>query len=251
MLPVSGDQLFLGLYGLTLAAYGAASLMPIRMKPWLLGGGIGCHLATFVIRTIEAGRLPLVGVFDTLSFFALSVACLGLVYYRKYRSVTFLEGGCIMAAAMLLFDLFAPRELRPLPPVLRTFWFEIHVVLSFVAYGLFAIAFLGGIDYFLSGRTREASDAEYSAALWGYLVFSVAMIAGGIWAYFAWGSYWLWTPKELWTTIVWFFYSLYLHARIVRGWKGSTRALLAIVGFAVVMFTYLGVGLLMKSSHTF
>lgn len=245
------DQLFLGLYGFTLIAYGGASLIPVRMKPWLLAVGIGSHGATFVIRTLEAGRLPLVGVFDTLSFFALSVACLGLIYYWKYRAVTFLEGGCVMAAVMLLFDLFAPRELRPLPPVLRTFWFEIHVVLSFIAYALFAIACLGGIDYFLSGRGRESSAAEYSAALWGYLLFSVAMIAGGIWAYYAWGSYWLWTPKELWTTIVWFFYSLYLHARIVKGWKASTRAVLAIVGFAVVMFTYLGVGLLMKSSHTF
>jgi ABC-type transport system involved in cytochrome c biogenesis permease subunit len=152
---------------------------------------------------------------------------------------------------MLLFDLFAPRALHPLPPVLRTFWFEIHVVLSFVAYGFFAIGFLGAVDYFLSNRNKRSLDAEYRANLWGYVLFSVAMISGGIWAYYAWGSYWLWTPKELWTTIVWFYYSLYLHARIVKGWKESTRAVLAITGFAVVMFTYLGVGLLMKSSHQF
>jgi len=162
-----------------------------------------------------------------------------------------MEGGTILAAVMLLCDLMAPRELYPLPPVLRTLWFEIHVGLSFVSYAFFAVGFLGGLDYFLSGRSEEVLAAEYHANLWGYILFSVAMIAGGIWAYYAWGTYWLWTPKELWTTIVWFYYSLYLHARIVQGWKDSTRAVLAMTGFAVVLFTYVGVGLLMKSSHSF
>jgi ABC-type transport system involved in cytochrome c biogenesis permease subunit len=242
---------FLILYGGALSGYLAASLAPVRWKPPAVLVAAGLHAGSLGLRGVQAGRLPLVGVFDTLSFFALCIALLSLVFYRRYGSLTFLEGGSILATLMLVFDLLAPRELRPLPPVLRTLWFEVHVALSFVAYALFAIGFLGGIDYFLSDRDARSLRAEYRANLWGYLCFSVAMIAGGIWAYYAWGTYWLWTPKELWTTIVWFFYSLYLHARIVRGWRESTRAVLAIVGFAVVMFTYLGVGLLMKSSHTF
>jgi ABC-type transport system involved in cytochrome c biogenesis permease subunit len=245
------EQSFLILFYGCLALYTLASLAPLRMKSWLIAAAVLLHTGSVGFRAIAAGRLPLVGVFDTLSFFALSVSCLALLFHRRYKSITFLEGGCIMTAVLLFFDLFAPRELRPLPPVLRTFWFEIHVVLSFVAYAFFAVGFLGGVDYFLKGKKGSILEAEYRANLWGYLLFSVAMIAGGIWAYYAWGTYWLWTPKELWTTIVWFFYSLYLHARIVKGWKESTRAVLAMVGFAVVMFTYLGVGLLMKSSHTF
>ncbi len=108
----------------------------------------------------------------------------------------------------------------PLPPVLNTIWFELHVVLSFVAYALFAIGSLFGI-LFLSRDEPEAEVNQYRSLLLGYVLFSVAMIFGGIWAFLAWGTYWLWTPKELWTTIVWFFYSLYLHARLVRGWTGT------------------------------
>jgi ABC-type transport system involved in cytochrome c biogenesis permease subunit len=77
------------------------------------------------------------------------------------------------------------------------------------------------------------------------------MIAGGIWAFYAWGSFWLWTPKELWTSIVWLFYTLYLHMR-VKGinWE-RVNTFLGMAGFGVVLFTYLGVSLLMKSSHSF
>jgi ABC-type transport system involved in cytochrome c biogenesis permease subunit len=251
MSQMDTDLYFQLFFYAALAGYILASLSPVRLKKWLVSAAVFLHSISFIFRTMEAGRLPLVGVFDTLSFFALTVACLGLIFYFIYGALTFLEGSAVMSSLLLLFDLFATRTLNPLPPVLRTFWFEIHVVLSFVAYGLFAMGFLGGVDYFLSQKSHSSLKAEYRANLWGYLIFSIAMIAGGIWAYYAWGTYWLWTPKELWTTIVWFYYSLYLHARIVRGWKESTRAVLAITGFGVVMFTYLGVGLLMKSSHTF
>jgi ABC-type transport system involved in cytochrome c biogenesis permease subunit len=77
------------------------------------------------------------------------------------------------------------------------------------------------------------------------------MIFGGIWGYYAWGTYWLWTPKELWTVILWLFYSLYLHARLRQWWTGSPAAVLGIAGFVIVLFTYLGVSMLMKSSHSF
>jgi ABC-type transport system involved in cytochrome c biogenesis permease subunit len=99
-------------------------------------------------------------------------------------------------------------------------------------------------DYSLEGL-------QYRAILIGYCLFSLSMIFGGVWAYLAWGTYWLWTPKELWTSIVWLFYGIYLHARLVQRWTGMPLAVLGVAGFVVVMFTYLGVSLLMKSSHTF
>jgi ABC-type transport system involved in cytochrome c biogenesis permease subunit len=119
-----------------------------------------------------------------------------------------------------------------------------------VSYALFALGAVFGILW-LAGKGESAEHHQYSALLLGYVLFSLAMIFGGIWAYYAWGSYWLWTPKELWTTIVWFWYGLYLHARLVRGWTGTRVVWLGIIGFLVVMFTYAGVGLLMKSSHEF
>jgi ABC-type transport system involved in cytochrome c biogenesis permease subunit len=137
-----------------------------------------------------------------------------------------------------------------LPPVLKTFWFETHVALSFFSYALFGIAAILGV-LFIRNREREFLVLQYKAILVGYCFFSIAMIFGGIWAYLAWGTYWLWTPKELWTVILWLYYSLYLHARLSPWWTGKPVSVLAIAGFIIVMFTYLGVSLFMKSSHSF
>jgi len=124
------------------------------------------------------------------------------------------------------------------------------VALSFFSYALFGLAAILG-TMFLMNRERELLVVQYKAILVGYCFFSTAMIFGGIWAYLAWGTYWLWTPKELWTVILWLYYSLYLHARLSPWWIGKPASVLAIAGFIIVMFTYLGVSLLMKSSHSF
>jgi ABC-type transport system involved in cytochrome c biogenesis permease subunit len=100
-------------------------------------------------------------------------------------------------------------------------------------------------------RQSTAEGLQYRAALIGYCLFTLSMIFGGIWAYLAWGTYWMWTPKELWTSILWLFYSFYLHARLRQWWTGRPMAYLGIAGFIITMFTYLGVSLLMKSSHSF
>jgi ABC-type transport system involved in cytochrome c biogenesis permease subunit len=127
------EQSFLLFFYSSLFGYAAASLSPIRFKAWILSFSACLHLTSYVIRTFEAERLPLVGVFDTLSFLSLLIVLLALVFFRIYRSLTFLEGGAIMGTFLLLFDLFASRTLHPLPPVLNTLWFEVHVALTFVS----------------------------------------------------------------------------------------------------------------------
>ena len=77
------------------------------------------------------------------------------------------------------------------------------------------------------------------------------MISGGIWGYYAWGTYWLWTPKELWTSVLWLFYALVLHVRLKGTRWDALFAWLGILGVFVMLFTYLGVSMLMKSSHSF
>ncbi len=204
-------------------------------------------------RGLALGRLPIVGPHDTIAFFAMSIGLMGLpfVLARPVRDSAFFSW-CIGAVAGL-FSLLALRfkvSMMPLPPVLKTLWFEFHVALAFFAYGLFAIGAVIGCFY-LANRERQLLDLQYRAALVGYSFFTASMVTGGIWGYYAWGTYWLWTPKELWTAILWLFYSFYLHFRL----KGNQWDLLTawggIIGFAITMFTYLGVSLLMKSSHSF
>lgn len=204
-----------------------------------------------ISRGLELGRLPLVGPHDTLIFVSASLVAFSLPFgiaLRKYPG--FVRGIIIAALVFSVGGLFWKQHNMPLPPVLKTLWFELHVVCAFLSYALFGIGMVAAILY-LKERDELIEGIQYRSLLSGYCLFSLSMIFGGIWAYLAWGTYWLWTPKELWTSIVWVFYSLYLHARFVKRWAGRPIAILGIAGFIVVMFTYLGVSLLMKSSHTF
>jgi ABC-type transport system involved in cytochrome c biogenesis permease subunit len=220
----------------------------IRVR--LVSVAIAVHGILILSSALSYGRIPLIGTRDTLSFLAWAIGIVYLIFgwNRGRDRYTYLAVPLMLL--LLAGSWVSPVMRGPLPPVLRTLWFELHVILSFLAYALFALGALFGI-LSLSTENRDDEHSQYRAILLGYLFFSIAMIFGGIWAHLAWGTYWLWTPKELWTTIVWFFYSLYLHARLVKGWTGRPIAVLAITGFLIVMFTYVGVGLLMKSSHEF
>ncbi len=85
----------------------------------------------------------------------------------------------------------------------------------------------------------------------GFPLLTIGIIAGGVWANEAWGSYWSWDPKETWALITWLVFAAYLHARITRGWQGRKPAILAATGFVVVWICYLGVNLLGKGLHSY
>ncbi len=211
---------------------------------------LALHAGLIVSAAARYGRIPLIGPHDTLGFLAFSIGCSALVAGWNRARDLFVFITIPLIVLLLAGSAASPVMAGGLPPVLRTIWFELHVILSFVSYALFAIGAIFGV-LVLYQREEGAEVSQYRSLLLGYVLFSTAMIFGGIWAYLAWGSFWLWTPKELWTTIVWFFYSLYLHARLVRGWTGPKVVWAGIIGFVIVMFTYVGVGFLMKSSHEF
>jgi len=232
-------------------AYVLYALYPLAfLRTRFIGAALLLHGWFIVLSAQRYGRIPLIGTRDTLGFLAWSIGVVYLLsHWRTPRSrATVLTIPLILL--LLTGSFLSPVMRGPLPPVLDTIWFELHVALSFVAYALFALGAVSGV-LVLRRPDREEDRRQYRSILLGYVLFSAAMVFGGIWAHLAWGTYWLWTPKELWTTIVWFAYSLYLHARLVKGWSGRPVAWMGIAGFLIVLFTYVGVGLLMKSSHEF
>lgn len=222
----------------------------VMILPRLIIIPLAVHAVVIVLSALDYGRIPLVGLHDTFGFLAFS---LGAVYsvlgWNRGRGLfTYLMIPLILL--LLAGSAFSHPAVGPLPPLLRTIWFELHVMLSFVSYAMFGAGATFGVVYLARGDA-DAEAAQYRLLFFGYMLFSIAMIFGGIWAQLAWGTYWLWTPKELWTTIVWFWYGLYLHARLVKGWSGQISSAMGVAGFVIVMFLYAGVGLLMKSSHEF
>ena len=95
-------------------------------------------------------------------------------------------------------------------------------------------------------------EITYRSIAVGFPIFTLGgLIFGAIWADQAWGVYWSWDPKETWSLITWFIYAFYLHGRMVRGWKGKKVAIVSVIGFAAVIFTYLGVNLLLSGLHSY
>jgi hypothetical protein len=152
--------------------------------------------------------------YDTLTFLTASLIVFSIPFTATLKErVRFCQVVSITAALFTVFALFSSKHNTPLPPVLKTLWFEAHVVLAFLSYALFGIAAILGLLYL---RKQESlyEGMQYRAILIGYCLFTLSMIFGGIWAFLAWGTYWLWTPKELWTSILWIYYSFFLHARL-------------------------------------
>ena len=149
-------------------------------KRALFSVALAAELAYLAGRGAALGRLPLVGPHDTLVFFSASLALMTVPFFRSSalcHSKGFSWGAGFLAALFALLALPFPSFAMPLPPVLKTFWFELHVALAFFAYALFAIgALLGAL--FLGNRERPLIDLQYRACLVGYSFFSASMVVG-------------------------------------------------------------------------
>jgi len=131
----------------------------------------------------------------------------------------------------------------------------------------FSIAFLAGLMYLLQERFLKSKsfnilyyklpsldlldDLNYRAISFGFSLLTLGIITGSIWAEYAWGTYWNWEPKQTWSLIIWLFYAAMLHGRISVGWRGKKAAYLAIIGFLGVVFTFVGVNILLQGRHAF
>jgi cytochrome c-type biogenesis protein CcsB len=157
-------------------------------------------------------------------------------------------------------------EIEPLIPALQSNWLTYHVLTCFLAYAAFATSFGGSIAFLMKNKKNGIptggfldklpelnllDELIYKANAVGFMLLGVGIITGAVWANYAWGSYWSWDPKETWSLITWFIYATFLHARLTRGWRGNKTALLSIIGFLAVIFTFLGVNYVLSGLHSY
>ncbi|RJQ18654.1 MAG: c-type cytochrome biogenesis protein CcsB [Nitrospiraceae bacterium] len=229
--------------------------------------GFVFHTANIAVRYIESGHIPVTTMHEAASFFSWSV--LVLFFFHEFRYKLGLLSSFIMPIVFLLMFSSAifPREVKALGPALRSYWFGIHVVLAFLGDAAFAMAGGIGVMYLLQERNVKSKhlgglfrklpslqtldEINYHLITLGFPLLTLAMITGVIWANAAWGTYWRWDPKEVWSLITWLIYALVLHLRLSAGWRGRKAAILSIAGFAVIIFAFFGVTLILKGRHVF
>lgn len=213
-----------------------------------------------ISRSIKIKFVALTNLYESLIFFSGFIALVIFIYriWMKEKILPFIQFGGTMIAIILLAIASSPlasKEILPPIPALQSYWLVLHVSFSFIGEAFFVFAFSASI-FFLTTKDEEkrvrADRMMYTSIGIGYPIFTAgALIFGAIWAEYAWGRYWSWDPKETWTLITWFIYTGYLHARLIKKWRGKITAILALVGFIFTIFTFFGVNYLLSGLHSY
>jgi len=216
------------------------------------------------------GHIPVSNLWEVFVLFCASTSLFYLYYESKAenRSLGAFVMPLVAAAVGFLLWLTLVQQMdqiEPLIPALQSFWMKLHVPMMFVGYANFTVASLIGLAYLLGNwSTRhggalaarlpspeQMDEVMYRAIALGFLFFTVATILGAVWAARAWGGFWSWDPKETWALIVWLNYAGYLHARVVKGWRGNSMAWWSFLSLWVVSFCFLGVNLFLSGLHSY
>ncbi len=224
--------------------------------------GFIIHTIAIILRVIESGRLPFSNQFEFATSFTWGIVLCYIVLHFLYEFTA--VGAFVMPLAFLMmgYASMLPKTIKPLMPALQSRWLNIHVGTAIISYGSFAVACglstMYLIHYYKKDKKKTTMpDAEtcdylsYRVISFGYLMLSLVIITGAIWAKKAWSRYWGWDPKETWSLITWIIYSVYLHLRFNRGWSGRYASWFSVIGFICVIFTFIGVNILLPGIHSY
>ena len=243
----------------------------ITVVAWL-GNTVGIILRWYESYHLgsEYGHAPFSTLYESLVFFAWTTGVIYLVIERRYQNRVIGAFAMPLACLALAYASLSPdKTIEPLIPALKSNWLIAHVISCFLGYAAFAVAFGASILYLIKSKETvpEArvgqsgkllipaapvlDELTHQLIMFGFLFLTVGIITGAVWAQTAWGRYWGWDPKETWSLITWFIYAAVLHFRMMRGWRGKRIAVLSVVGFVSVLFTYFGVNFLLSGLHSY
>ena len=237
-----------------LAAYALALLLAfVRMSlaRGVLGVGVAVHLAWLIWRGVLIGYVPMTNKTESFASASFCFALVLLIAWKPARAFVVPQLFFVLAAGVTA-ALF-PQELKEPGALLRTIWYPLHVPLSFIAFGTWLASASSGLCWAID-KDRAWLQRTDHFALQGLGLWSASMIFGGIWGVVAWGAYFMWDPKMLWSVILWFHYSAFVHLRLTpslqdRPW---VRPALAALGVVWMFVAYVGTSFFFgKSSHAF
>tara|TARA_Y100000589_G_scaffold312647_1_gene333208 strand:+ start:2108 stop:3031 length:924 start_codon:yes stop_codon:yes gene_type:complete len=241
-------------------------------------------------RWIISSHFPVSNLYESLCFLAWGLTFAQLLLEKDYQSPIIPAVSNPMILLILGFACFVlPEDLRlssNLVPALRSSWLIMHVTVVMLSYAALIIGSLLsasvlfidknqplqirsnsiGIGGYKIGNSNSLNSIiepinfsplerldtlSYRSILFGFLLLTLGLISGAVWANEAWGTWWSWDPKETWALISWLFYAAYLHMRISKGWQGRKPAALATFGFFIVLICYIGVNFLGLGLHSY
>ena len=270
-----------------IALFNKKSSSYVRLLTVLVNLSIAIQLT---LRWIISGHFPISNLYESLYFLVWGISLGQLLVEREYETPIIPAIAIPIELLTVAFACFVlPDDLKSsssLVPALRSSWLVMHVSVVMLSYAALIIGSLlsasvlfinqsqplqirssslgiGGFkmpDLTLINKvdepinfsnSEELDTLSYRAILVGFVLLTLGLITGAVWANEAWGTWWSWDPKETWAFISWLFYAAYLHMRISKGWQGRRPALLATTGFFVVLICYIGVNFLGIGLHSY
>jgi len=254
--------------GSFLSAHAGQFAIAVTVVGWLL------HLGAIVSRGLSVHRLPWGNMYEfTLALTFTAVTAFLVIMMRqpaRYLGV-FVMAPVVLALGIAVLVLYVAPA--PLVPALHSYWLAIHVTAAIIASGVFTVATAATTMFLVADHYETATAAgrpvrfsglarimpspavldrtAYRAYAFAFPVWTFAVIAGAIWAEYAWGHYWQWDPKETWAFITWVIYAGYLHARATAGWRGRKAAYIAMLGFVSILFNFFIVNIFISGVHSY
>lgn len=261
---------------LALIAYGVATalfvahLMTRRadLAVWaarMVVVGIGAHFIGKAVRFSVMGTLPITDGTEALGGLGLVVAVLFLWAARRYRAPALGAFATPLVFVTLAASLAFGGETGAVPAALRSAWFPVHIVLALAADSCFAVAGVAAAAFLVQeGRLKKKQvggafrllpplhvleEIGHRFVMTGFLLLTLAMVAGSFFAKQMWGAWWSWDPKQCWTLVTWLFFAGILHARITIGWRGRRAAWMTVIAVVLVIAAMAGLNMLVRTRH--
>ncbi len=264
-------QLAFGSYLLATAGYIAYFIKPEQKwtataSLWVTVLGFLLHIAYFLLRWTESGRIPITSFFEAANFLGMGIVLVFLIMEFRFKIATLGSFMLPLVIVLMAPALILSGDIKEINPVLKSGWLGVHTSLAVLGDAAFAFAFIVSIMYLIQERQLKSKHLGaifhrlpsldimdtlgYKALTFGWPLYTLGMLTGSIWANSAWGSYWSWDPKETWSLITWVIYLALLHLRTI-GWRGRKMAFLSIIGFVFVLVSFFVVSRLEMGKHSF
>ena len=236
-----------------------------RIAVSLMLAAFALHTAALIAGGIQAGNFPVNNLRETLSVTAWAITAVFLAFSYVYK----LKILGVYAAPLITLTLVVayqmPTPVVENPQLLKSWWLAAHIVTIFLGNAAFALACGVGILYLLQENAIKKKKrgfffsrlpslslldtTGYACIVVGFSMVTIGLITGVVYAKAIWGRFWSWDPKEVWSAITWLFYAALLHERLAVGWRGRRAAIMAMIGFGVLLFTFFGVNFLLQGHH--
>ncbi len=224
-----------------------------------------CHTAVILFSSFETGLFPGWNLYQSLVLAGWAFSGMFLFVRHKFNLKVLGIYAAPLTAAIMIIAVNVPTDTVSDNQFFKSIWVFFHVLVMFLGNGALALACGAGFLYLLQERaiktktrgfffTRLPSlelldSVGYRCIVSGFTMLTIGLVVGFLYAKVVWGRFWSWDPKEVWAGIVWLFYAALLHERLAVGWRGRKSAIMAIIGFAVILFTFLGVNFFLEGHH--